>query len=80
MKHSHTPGKPPLLFHSANAANPEQLFSRKALAARWQCSVETIKRRTAAGQLHAIRFGPRMVRYALDEIRRVERDAAGGKQ
>jgi hypothetical protein len=53
----------------------EQLISRKLLAARWQCSVETIKRRTAAGQLHAIRFGPRMIRYALSEIIRVEQQA-----
>src|SRR5215471_6270191 len=56
----------------------EQLITRKSLAARWQCSVETIKRRTAAGQLHPIRFGPRMLRYALEEVRRVERDGAGG--
>jgi len=60
-----------------SAPTSEQLVSRKSLAARWQCSVETVKRRTAAGQLHAIRFGPRMVRYALSEIIRVEQEAAG---
>ena len=59
--------------HVTNSS--EYLISRKSLAARWQCSVETIKRRTSAGQLHAIRFGPRMLRYALSEIIHVEQQA-----
>jgi hypothetical protein len=63
---------------STSAPASEQLITRKSLATRWQCSVETIKRRTAAGQLHPIRFGPRMLRYPLDEVRRVEREGAGG--
>jgi hypothetical protein len=62
---------------STSTPASEQLITRKSLATRWQCSVETVKRRTAAGQLHPIRFGPRMLRYALDEVRRVEREAAG---
>jgi hypothetical protein len=53
----------------------EQLVSRKALAARWQCSVETIKRRTREGLLHPIRFNSRMIRYAMSEISRVEQEA-----
>ena len=80
MKNSLTARKPTLLVHLADAENPEQLITRKGVAARWQCSIETVKRRTANGQLHPIRFGPRLLRYSLKEIRRVEREAAGGKQ
>ena len=54
----------------------DHLLSRRDVAQRWRCSVETVKRRTAAGQLHPIRFGPRMIRYAIDEVRRVEREAS----
>jgi len=53
----------------------EELISRKALAARWQCSVETIKRRTRDGLLHPLRFNSRMIRYAMSEILRVEQQA-----
>jgi len=54
----------------------EQFFSRKALAKRWECSVETIKRRTRDGQLHPIRFNARMIRYPLSEIIRAEQEGA----
>ena len=53
----------------------QELISRKALAARWQCSVETIKRRTRDGLLHPLRFNSRMIRYAMSEILRVEQQA-----
>jgi CHAD domain-containing protein len=53
----------------------EQLISRKALAERWSCSTETIKRRTRDGLLHPIRFNARMIRYQLSEIVRVEQEA-----
>ena len=55
----------------------EQLVSRKALASRWQCSVETIKRRTREGWLHPVRFNQRMIRYPMSEIIRVEQEASG---
>jgi hypothetical protein len=55
----------------------EQLISRKALAARWQCSVETIKRRTREGLLHPVRFNQRMIRYPISEVIRVEQEASG---
>jgi hypothetical protein len=55
----------------------EQLVSRKALAARWQCSVETIKRRTREGLLHPVRFNQRMIRYPISEVIRVEQEASG---
>jgi hypothetical protein len=55
----------------------ERLVSRKALAARWQCSVETVKRRTREGLLHPVRFNQRLIRYPLSEIIRVEQEASG---
>jgi len=56
----------------------EQLISRKSLAFRWECSVETIKRRTREGLLHPVRFNQRMIRYSMSEILRVEQEALGG--
>jgi hypothetical protein len=55
----------------------EQLISRKALAQRWSCSAETIKRRTRDGLLHPLRFNSRLIRYQLSEIVRVEQEAGG---
>jgi len=56
----------------------EQLITRKALASRWQCSKETIKRRTTAGLLHPVKFNQRMLRYRLSEVLQVEQAATGG--
>jgi hypothetical protein len=56
----------------------EALLSRKQVANRWSVSLETIKRREAAGLLHPIRFSQRQLRYRLTEIIGVERAAAGG--
>jgi hypothetical protein len=55
----------------------EQLVSRKVLATRWQCSVETIKRRTREGLLHPVRFNQRLIRYPLSEVIRIEKEASG---
>jgi hypothetical protein len=55
----------------------EQLISRNALARRWECCIETIKRRERAGLLKAVRFNQRMLRYRLSDILAVEA-AAGG--
>jgi predicted site-specific integrase-resolvase len=57
---------------------PEQLLSRKAVAERWQTSVETVKRREKEGLLRAIRFNERLLRYKLSEIEAIEAAAAGG--
>lgn len=59
-------------------AKPEQLLSRKALAERWQTSVETCKRRERAGLLNPVRFSQRLVRYRLSEVVAYENAAAGG--
>jgi predicted site-specific integrase-resolvase len=56
---------------------PEQLLSRRAVANRWQTSVETIKRREKAGVLKPIRFNQRLLRYKLSDIEALEA-AAGG--
>jgi hypothetical protein len=58
---------------------PEQLFSRRALATRWDCSIETLKRREREGILKALRFNQRLLRYRLSDILAVEAEAGGGK-
>jgi hypothetical protein len=50
----------------------QNLISRKTLAVRWQCSPETIKRRTREGLLHPIRFNQRMLRYKMSEVMEIE--------
>jgi hypothetical protein len=57
---------------------PEQLLSRRAVAQRWQTSIETVKRREKEGLLKAIRFNERLLRYKLSEIEAIEAAAAEG--
>ena len=52
------------------------MLSRSELATRWRCSIETLKRREKTGVLHGLRLSARMVRYALDEVSRIEREAS----
>jgi hypothetical protein len=70
--------KSPLPSNSSADEKNEALLSRKQVASRWSVSLETIKRREAAGLLHPIRFSQRQLRYRLTEIIGVERAAAGG--
>ena len=44
------------------------MLSRRAVAERWQTSVETVKRREKAGLIKAIRFNQRLLRYKLTDI------------
>lgn len=37
-------------------------------AESWRCSVKTVRRRIAAGDIYAERFGPRLVRVDLNSI------------
>lgn len=60
-------------------SSPEQLVSRRAVAHRWQTSVETVKRREKAGLLKALRFNQRLLRYKLSDVEALEA-AAGGAQ
>jgi predicted site-specific integrase-resolvase len=56
----------------------EQLLSRRAVAHRWQTSVETVKRREKEGLIKAIRFNQRLLRYRLSDVEQVEAAAAEG--
>ena len=49
-------------------------LSRQKLAARWECSTETIKRREKAGILPCLRLGG-LVRYKLVDVERIEQQA-----
>jgi hypothetical protein len=60
--------------------SPEQLLSRKAVADRWQTSVETVKRREKAGLLKALRFNQRLLRYKLSDVEALEASTGGGAQ
>ena len=55
----------------------EQLLSRRALAQRWGCCTETIKRREREGILKTIRFNQRLLRYRISDVVAIEA-AAGG--
>jgi predicted DNA-binding transcriptional regulator AlpA len=55
----------------------EVWLSRKALAARWQCHLETLKRWEASGRLpKPIKIGAKFLRYRLSDIEAVERKNA----
>ena len=48
------------------------LLSRAQLALRWSCSIETLKRREKSGALKRILIGPRIIRYALADVLKIE--------
>jgi hypothetical protein len=54
----------------------EVLLSRKQVANRWSVSLETVKRRQAAGLLNPLYFSARQVRYRLSDVVSVEESAA----
>jgi len=56
------------------------MLSRKAVADRWQTSVETVKRREKAGLIKALRFNQRLLRYRLSDVVAYETTAAGGAE
>jgi hypothetical protein len=53
----------------------EPLLTRKQLAKRWKCSTETVKRRERDGTLRSLHFNGRNVRYRLEDVEKVEREA-----
>jgi hypothetical protein len=69
-----TPTQKPMKNSNATNSTFPKLFSRKDLAVRWNCSIETLKRREKSGILNPTILG-RLVRYRLEEIEAVE--AAG---
>ncbi len=55
------------------------LLSRAQLALRWSCSIETLKRREKSGALKRILIGPRIIRYSLAEVLKIESSHKGGE-
>jgi predicted site-specific integrase-resolvase len=51
----------------------EKLLSRKELAQRWDCHIETLKRWEARGRLKPIKVGYKFLRYRLSDIEALER-------
>jgi predicted site-specific integrase-resolvase len=52
----------------------EVLLSREELAKRWNCCKETIKRMQRRGDLSAIIFSGKNIRYLLSDIEKVEQE------
>jgi len=48
------------------------MLTRKDLAARWNVCTETIKRREKVGALPFVAMGPRLKRYRLSDVLRLE--------
>jgi hypothetical protein len=44
------------------------LIDREQLAARWSCSIETLKRMEGRGLLKRVQLSERMVRYRLADV------------
>jgi hypothetical protein len=55
----------------------KQLISRRELAERWSCCVETIKNRERAGILKPIRFGTKSWRYRMSDVLHLENMEGG---
>ena len=53
-------------------------LSRKELAQRWRCCMETIKRREKSRVLKALKLG-RLVRYRLADVEALEAEAEVGR-
>lgn len=62
------------LSQPGSSAQAGELFlDRKAVAARWRVSQETVKRREADGTLRALHLpGGRLVRYRFSDVLRAE--------
>ena len=72
-----TPTEKPMKNSIATNLIVPKLFSRKDLATRWNCSIETLKRREKSGILNPTVLG-RLVRYKLEEIEAIE--SAGSRK
>jgi hypothetical protein len=64
-----------LIENGAIDVENDILLSRQQVAARWAVSLATVKRREAAGVLHALRFSRRQLRFRLTEVVAAERAA-----
>jgi excisionase family DNA binding protein len=52
----------------------EVLLTREQLADRWGCCKETIKRMQRQGEIPAIMFSGKNIRYALADIEQIEQE------
>ena len=55
---------------------PPAFLDRAQLAARWNTSISTLKRRENGGGLVPTRFGPRIIRYSMVQILAIEESGA----
>lgn len=55
-----------------DTASVQGLIDREKLAARWCCSIETIKRMEKRGLLKRVQLCERMVRYRLSDALKLE--------
>lgn len=62
----------------AEIASLTNLLSRAELAQRWSVCRETVKRMEKQGRLPALCLGPRLKRYKLEDVLRVEAEMQGG--
>jgi hypothetical protein len=62
-----------------NASIEEDLIERSALARRWKCHQETLRRKEKQGQLHPLQLAERMVRYRMQEVLAIEHEAAAAR-
>lgn len=58
--------------HLSEAPSPPKLLSRRQVAQRWGCCEHTVARRK---DLKPMRFNRRMIRYRIEDVEAVERDA-----
>jgi hypothetical protein len=59
-----------------SSGSKKPLFiTRQQLAERWQVTCESCKRYERRGIIHPVKIAARMLRYRLDEIENLERDA-----
>ena len=56
------------------SSEDEKLISRHTLCDRWDCSGETLKRYEKRGILRPVRIAPRMLRYRLTDILKIEEE------
>ena len=57
----------------------DQLFlDRKSLAKRWSTSIATLKRLEKKGALNIQALSERVLRYRLEDIKRIEAEQKGG--
>jgi hypothetical protein len=62
-------------MHKQDLTNPNMFLNRRELAARWRCSMETVKRKQRSGLLKPVRLSQRLLLYKLAEIQSLEEAA-----